>query len=362
MRILITADPELPVPPRLYGGIERIIDVLVRGLQAQGHTVALLAHRDSTCPADRRVAWPGLRSQSLSDTALNTGQLWRTVMTFRPDIVHSFSRLQYLLPLLPHPVPKVMSYQRQPTTRTVFWAARLAQQTLTFTGCSEHICRQGRSAGGQWTAIHNCVNLSQYTFQPTVAADAPLVFLSRLDPIKGAHRAIAAAQQAARRLIIAGNRVETPAGEAYWQKEIEPHLATDQVTYIGPVNDQQKNDLLGQAAAMIVPIEWDEPFGIVFAEALACGTPVIASPRGALPEIVRPGTDGYLVNSVAEAVEAIHQLPQLQRLNCRRRAESCFSARAIVLQYEQLYQQRCEQTRPGAEAAVSTSQISTSQT
>jgi len=181
--------------------------------------------------------------------------------------------------------------------------------------------------------------METYTFKPQVAEDAPLVFLSRLEPIKGVHGAIAAAQQSGRRLLIAGNRIDTPAGQDYWESQIAPHL-NHQIEYIGPVNDQQKNDLLGQAAAMIVPIEWDEPFGIVFAEALACGTPIISTPRGSLPEIVRPGMDGFLVNSVDEAVAAIHQLSSLDRHNCRQRAETHFSATAIVEQYEALYERR----------------------
>ena len=114
-------------------------------------------------------------------------------------------------------------------------------------------------------------------------------------------------------------------------------MGQDGIEYIGPVNDTQKNDLLGSAAAMIVPIEWEEPFGIVFAEALACGTPVISCPLGALPEIVRPGIDGYLVNNVEEACTAIQNLPQIDRRNCRQRAEDCFSASVIVEKYEQLY-------------------------
>ena len=229
---------------------------------------------------------------------------------------------------------------------TVGLAAKLAGNSLTFTGCSEHICRQGRPAGGQWHPIHNCVQLEKFTFQPQVADDAPLVFLSRLDPIKGAHNAIAAAQQARRRLLIAGNRIDTPAGNAYWESQIAPHLGKDSIEYVGPVDDRQKNELLGQAAAMVVPIEWDEPFGIVFAEALACGTPVISTPRGSLPEIVRPGVDGFLVRSVDEAVAAIAHLPTLQRQDCRQRVLDQFSAGAIVGQYETLYREQCRSKVP----------------
>ena len=115
-------------------------------------------------------------------------------------------------------------------------------------------------------------------------------------------------------------------------------MGKDGIEYVGSVNDTQKNELLGQAAAMIVPIEWNEPFGIVFAEALACGTPVISCPRGALPEIIHHGTHGYLINSLSEASSAIDKLSQINRYACRQRVEECFSSQAIVDKYEQLYQ------------------------
>lgn len=339
MRLLLTADPELPVPPTLYGGIERIIDLVIKGLRAKGHTVGLVAHGASTCPVDAFFPWAGLSSRSHLDTLKNTQTLYAAVQQFQPDVLHSFSRLHYLLPLLPTSLPKIMSYQRQPTERTVRWATKLAGRSLTFTGCSEHICRQGERAGGRWVPIHNCVDLTTYTFQPQVAPDAPLVFLSRVERIKGAHTAIAIAQRTQRRLIIAGNQVQSPAGMRYWEEEIAPHLGQNSIEYIGPVDDVKKNALLGQAAAMVVPIEWDEPFGIVFAEALACGTPVISCPRGALPEIIQPGVDGFLITSIDAACTAVTALPQISRHHCRERAEHHFSAAVIVHQYESLYQQ-----------------------
>lgn len=338
MRILLTADPELPVPPKLYGGIERIIDVLVTGLQARGHRIGLVAHPDSTSPADRHFPWVGQRSQSLADTLFNITTLRSAVQQFQPELVHSFSRIAYLTPLLRSPLPKIMSYQRNPSRRTTQWAARLAGESLIFTGCSDYICQLGKPSGGNWYLIHNCVELEKYTFQPTVAPDAPLVFLSRIERIKGVHTAIAVARKMEQRLIIAGNRVESPEGETYWQNAIAPQLDHDQITYIGPVDDVQKNELLGKAAAMIVPIEWDEPFGIVFAESLACGTPVISCPRGALPEIVQPGIDGYLINNIDEACDAVRNLPTIERQKCRQRVEQCFSSDVITDRYEQLYQ------------------------
>lgn len=346
MRILLTADPELPVPPRFYGGIERIVDLLITQLIQRGHTVGLVAHRDSKTLADRQFAWKGVRSQHKFDALQNTLTLQSAVQSFQPDLIHSFSRILYLLPLLRSPIPKVMSYQRYPSARTTGWAVKLARESLTFTGCSDYICRTGRVSGGIWHPIHNCVEIEKYTFQSTVPEDAPLVFLSRIERIKGAHTAIAAARQTGRRLLIAGNYATTGEAGQYWHEEIEPHIGKDGIEYVGTVNDQQKNELLGQAAAMIVPIEWEEPFGIVFAEALACGTPVISCPRGALPEIVRSGVDGFLIHSLDEACSAIEQISTLDRAHCRQRAEHCFSAGVIVDRYEQLYHQLVDQNIP----------------
>ena len=340
MKILLTADPELPVPPKLYGGIERIIDLLVSGLVSRGHRVALVAHSESVSHADVFFSWYGMRSQNRLDTLRNIWSLGMAAQKFQPDVIHSFSRIAYLLPFLSTSLPKVMSYQREPSSRTTRWAAKLAGDTLTFTGCSDYICRRGKPSGGTWQPIYNCVMLDKFTFQPQVSADAPLVFLSRLERIKGVHTAIAVARKTGRRLIIAGNRVSTPQGEVYWQQEIAPHLDKDRIEYIGPVDDIQKNELLGKAAAMIVPIEWNEPFGIVFVEALACGTPVISRPLGALPEIVRCGTDGFLINTIDAACEAVRNLSKISRHTCRQRAEQHFSAKVIVDRYEVLYQSR----------------------
>jgi glycosyltransferase involved in cell wall biosynthesis len=337
MKILLTADPELPVPPKLYGGIERIVDLLVSGLENRGHTVGLVAHPESTSKASQFFPWWGQESQNKLDVLKNTAVLWSAVQKFQPDIVHSFSRILYLLPLLNSSLPKVMSYQRDPSYRTTSWGSKLAKGSLTFTGCSDYICGLGQKAGGVWHTIHNCVELEKYTFQPTVKADAPLVFLSRVEQIKGAHLAIAAARQANKQLIIAGNQVNTEEGKHYWEQEIAPYLGKDGIEYVGPVNDAQKNELLGQAAAMIVPIQWDEPFGIVFAEALACGTPIISCHRGALPEIVRQGIDGYLVNDLEAACQAIANISQINRYNCRQRVEHCFSADVTISKYENLY-------------------------
>lgn len=339
MRILLTADPEIPVPPTGYGGIERIVDALVREYSARGHTVGLVAHADSQTPAAVRFGWPGRRSTSRADTVRNTLALRGAVRQFQPDVLHSFSRLAYLLPLLPGRLPKVMSYQRHTGGRQVRLAARLGGRSLRFTGCSEFICSQGRPAGGTWTAIHNFIEPEKFAFVPRVPADAPLVFLSRIESIKGADLAIAIARAAGRRLVLAGNHAASgPEGE-FWKAKIAPQLGRDGIEWVGEVNDAQKNELLGRAAALLVPIQWDEPFGIVFAEALACGTPVLTCARGATPEIVTAGRTGFFVGTVAEGVEAVRRLDELDRAACRRAAEERFSVRPCASQYLGVYEE-----------------------
>jgi glycosyltransferase involved in cell wall biosynthesis len=350
MRILLTADPELPVPPATYGGIERIVADLVRGLRRRGHTVGLAAHSDSTVEVDRFYPWHGAVSRGAWPTLRNGRTLRFAAIDLRPDVLHSFSRLMYLLALLPSRLPKVMSYQRQPSLRTTKWARRLSRGRLTFTGCSEHICRAGRKAGGRWEAIPNFVDPDRFTFRAEVAADAPLVFLSRIEPIKGAHLAIEAARRAGRRLVVAGNHAEDGENGRYWYEQIVPHLGPG-VEYVGPVDDCQKNELLGKAAAMLVPVQWEEPFGIVFAEALACGTPVISCPRGALPEIVRDGREGFLAETVEGLAAAITRLGTLDRAVCRERVEEAFSAGEVVRRYEELYESVC--ARSGRATSVS---------
>lgn len=340
MRILMTADPEIEVPPRLYGGIERIIDGLIRRYRTRGHAVCLIAKPGSACPVDVFRGWPGARSQSVADTLSNMWTLRKAIGSFRPDIVHSFSRVAYLTPFLRRCLPMIMSYQRDPTLRTVGLAVKIsAPGVLTFTGCSDYIAACGRRAGGNWHGIPNFAEMDALKFSPSVASNAPLVFLSRVESIKGAHWAIEIARRTKRRLIIAGNHSDTGSEGDYWKQQIEPWIGREGIEYAGPVDDAQKNALLGAASAMVVPIQWNEPFGIVFAESLACGTPVISCPRGSLPEIVRQGVDGFLINSIDEGCEAVAKLHTIDRATCRQRAEQEYAPDIIVERYLQLYEQ-----------------------
>ena len=335
MKILLTADPEIPVPPKLYGGIERIIDVLVKGYTKLGHDVTLLAHSDSIVPC-KHISWNAKQSTGLINTVVNTKQLFSQVMKRDYDVVHSFSRLAYLMPLLPLRVPKIMSYQREPTISQIKKANQLARKnTLLFTGCSNYISYQIEPFAPSIT-VYNCVPIETYQFCANVSDDAPLVFLGRIEPVKGTHLAIEVAEKTNRRLIIAGN-IPTE-WQGYFNQQIKPRL-NNRIEYVGPVNDEQKNKILGSAAAFLMPIQWNEPFGIVMAEAMACGTPVLGFPYGAVPEVVENGVNGFICKDMEEMIAAIYQLSSIPREAVREVAERRFSDTVIVNNYLELYTQ-----------------------
>jgi len=334
LRVVVTADPDLPVPPRHYGGIERVISLLVDGLVSRGHHVTLVAHRESRVNA-RLVSYADAVDGVLA-TLLNAATVTRTVFGERPDVVHSFGRLATLAPVLPWRVPKVMSYQRAVTPRSVGWGRRLSRGTLTFVGCSRRLIRDVPGVEA-WRVIYNAVDLRRLTFAAAVRAEAPLVFLGRIESIKGVHVAIDVAKRAGRQLILAGN---VPSGhQAYFDDAIRPHIDGTTVTYVGPVDDAAKSELLSNAAALLMPVLWEEPFGIVMAEALACGTPVIGFARGAVPEVVDDGVTGIVCGDEREMAQAVGRIASLSREACRRAAETRFSQRALVDAYVSLYEQ-----------------------
>jgi glycosyltransferase involved in cell wall biosynthesis len=337
VRILLTADPMIAVPPIGYGGIERIIDSLVVEFGRRGHDVGLVAHPASRSPAKTLYPWPDLRIGSPLGTLRNSMALRRAVGEFKPEVLHSFSRLLYLLPLLHARLPKIMSYQRHTGGRSLSVAARMGGKSISFTGCSEYICGLGRPMGGEWHAIPNFIDPAKFTFVPSVPGDAPLVFLSRIESTKGPDLAIAIARASGCRLILAGNRAESGPQRDYWDKHIAPQIGHGGVEWVGEVDDVRKNELLGRAAALLVPIQWDEPFGIVFAEALACGTPVLTCRRGALPEIIDPGRTGLFIQTLEEGVAATGRIGQLDRHACRKVAEEKFSIGVCAKMYLDAY-------------------------
>ena len=333
MNILLTVDPEIPVPPTNYGGIERIVDMLIEQYVKKGHFVTLCANRESKVNC-QLVGWKGAKSQNRKDILKNTLQLTQLVYANNFDVVHSFSRLAYMLALLPTALPKIMSYQREPTLRQVKKANFLAKKgSLIFTGCSNYISHQIKTVAEAYT-VYNGAPLHLYDATTSVAEDAPLVFLGRIEPIKGTHIAIEVAQKANRKLIIAGN---IPAEhQPYFEEKIKPFLS-ESIQYVGTVNDAQKNELLGKALALLMPICWNEPFGIVMAEAMACGTPVLGFGRGSVPEVVTDGLTGFISSNEAEMISQVALCKDLDRRKVRAVAEERFSDEKISEDYLKVY-------------------------
>jgi glycosyltransferase involved in cell wall biosynthesis len=338
MRLLLTADPELPVPPGLYGGVQRLVAQWVEELRRRGHQVALAARTGSTIPCDQFFPWPGLRSQHPLDTGRNALALLHAAREFRADLVHSSSRLLYTWPLLLTRIPVVMTYHRAPGIRQIAVARRLSPH-LIFTGVSQYITHLGQRGGGVWHTVFNCVDLERLTFQAEVSPNAPLVFLSRIEADKGADIAIQIAQRSGHPLLLAGNHSADANASRYWREQIEPKIDGRLIRYVGPVDDVQKNTLLGSARALLVPTQCDEAFGLVFAESLACGTPVIGTRRGAVPELIKPGVTGYVIESLIEGVQAVSAVSRLDRAACRREADERFSLPATINGYEHIYRQ-----------------------
>ena len=244
--------------------------------------------------------------------------------------------------VLPLSVPKIMSYQREPTLSQVKKANRLAKNgSLIFTGCSNYISHQIATVAEACT-VYNGAPIHFYEAGDSINEDAPLVFLGRIESIKGTAIAIEVAKRANKKLVIAGN-IPTE-HQAYFDKEIKPFL-DDTISYIGTVNDEQKNKLLGSALALLMPIQWNEPFGIVMAEAMACGTPVLGFARGSVPEVVDHGVTGFLSNNKNEMIQQVALCQTLNRRTIRKIAAERFSDNTISEDYLKLYQKMIDRKK-----------------
>jgi glycosyltransferase involved in cell wall biosynthesis len=339
MRILLIMDPLIPVPPRHYGGIERVVADLANELVHRGHTVTLWAA-------------PGSETDGLVESFGHEGEWTRwsntrnmIVLTsrllLRPhayDLIHNFGRLAYLTTILGRDLPKVQTYMRRVNPENMRRASSLGARRLHYTAVSAAIRDTGTPGGGTWSVIYNCASPERYTCRTDVdPRTAPLVFLGRLERCKGAHTAIGVARRLKRRLILAGNISTLPEEREYFHSEVEPAIDGHLVSYVGPVADREKDSLLGQAAALLLPIEWEEPFPVVLPEALLCGTPVVAFRRGGVPEGIEEGRTGFVCDTIDDMTRAVCRLGEIDRATCRAVGQRRFSRQAIADEYEQLY-------------------------
>lgn len=341
MRILLIMDPLIPVPPRHYGGIERVVADLANELVHRGHSVTLWAAPGSqtdgaTEPFGNEGEWTIW--SNARNTMVVTARFLRRSHSY--DVVHNFGRLAYLTTILSRDLPKVQTYMRRVNPQNMRRATTLGARRLHYTAVSAAIRDTAKPGGGNWSVIYNCASPEKFTCRIDVdARTAPLVFLGRLERCKGAHTAIEVAHRLRRQLILAGNISTLPEEREYFRNEIEPAIDGDVVSYVGTVDDREKNALLGRAAALLLPIEWEEPFPVVLPEALLCGTPVLAFRRGGVPEGIDDGVSGFVCDTVEQMMTAVCRLGELDRAECRAVAERRFSRQAIVDDYEQLYLQ-----------------------
>jgi len=311
--------------------------MLIQELIKNKHEVTLYAHALSR-PGCRLIGYTESEKYNLSDL-IKINLLTAKIAFQRYDLVHTFGRMSNIALLMMSNLPKIVSYQLPPTVSQVKKAVRIARtHSLHFTACSNYIARK-ISAHANVTTIYNGVNMDDYQFNDLTAADAPLIFLGRIQKEKGTTIAIDIAKATGRKLIIAGNVPNEAIHQDYFNNEVKPHIDGKQISYIGPVNNIQKNELLRNGLAFLMPVTWDEPFGIVMAEALACGTPVIGFNRGAVPEVVVDGVNGYICANADEMITAVNNISIISRHTCRRIAEEKFSAGILAGQYQQLYQQ-----------------------
>jgi glycosyltransferase involved in cell wall biosynthesis len=332
MRVGLIAPPWIPVPPPAYGGTEAVVDNLARGLQAAGHEVRLFTIGESTCPVPRDHLFArGVEpfGQTVPEAAHVLAAYERMTDV---DVVHDHTVLGPLLARRRSGCPPVVATNHGPfneVTRPVL--ARVAERAAVIAISYDH----ARRAAGVPLAgvIHHGIDLDVY--RPGTEVADHVVFVGRMSPDKGVDGAVRIAHRAGRPLKIV-TKMRDPEERAYFERVVRPLLSEDD-EYLDELALAERIAVVRSAACLVNPIQWAEPFGLVMAESLAVGTPVVAYPRGSAPEIVTHGQTGYLVSSEEEAASAIDALDRIDRMLCRRDAEARFSLARMTRDHVALY-------------------------
>jgi glycosyltransferase involved in cell wall biosynthesis len=334
MKVGLIAPPWLLIPPEQYGGTESVIDRVARGLLAQGHEVLLAAPEGSTCPVP---LVPGLGAADPERMGQTDVEIRYVLAAYEAmgdvDIVHDHTVAGPLCVEPPAGVPVVTTVHGPFDENLGPIYAEMSRRGVHVVAISEN---QASTAPGIKVAavIHHGIDVEDV---PTGSGDGGYTcFLGRMVADKGVREAVLAARAAGLPLKIAA-KMREPAEEQYFENEVKPLLGDD-VVYIGEVDHEAKYELLGNAVAMLNPLQWPEPFGLVMIEALACGTPIVAHPNGSVPEIVTDGVTGFLRDDVDALADALRHVPGLSRAACRESAENSFSTTRMVEDHLQLYQ------------------------
>jgi glycosyltransferase involved in cell wall biosynthesis len=338
MRIAQLAPTYERVPPAAYGGTELVVHLLTEELVRRGHDVTLFASGDSVTTARLRSVTPhavrygqlsgGLRHAEYVQLA-NAQSCFLAADRGEFDLIHNHAGVEGLVLAATSRTPVLTTnhnpYVRQ--TKPIWDAYPWAHNELSSASAATFPARGARPP------VHHGIDVSSYPLGESRAGH--LAFLGRFTPEKGAARAIDAARRSGRRLVLAG-KVDT-ADADHFTSDIEPLLDGDQIRYVGEADAETKRRLLTGADALLFPIQWDEPFGLVMIEALACGTPVIGLRCASVPEVVDDGVTGFVVDDVDEMVDAIGRIGDIDRRECRRQAEQRFDAGRMVDDYLRTY-------------------------
>ena len=324
------------VPPKLYGGTERVVSYLTEELVRQGHDVTLFASGDSTTAAELVAVTP--RALRLDDQCVD--QLAHHILLLERvrSMARRFDVIHYHIDYLHFPLSRRMSVPYVTTLHGRLDLPDLPPLYREFHDAPVISISDAQriplpDAGWIATVPHGLpVDLYR-------AHDSPenyLAFIGRTSPEKGVDRAIEIARQAGLTLRIAAKVDDVD--RAYFEERIEPLLEGKGVEFVGEIGEREKNDFLGRARALVFPIDWPEPFGLVMIEAMACGTPVIAFPAGSVPEVLEDGVTGFIVNDVEEAVAAIDRTRRFDRGRCRAEFERRFTAERMARDYVAVYE------------------------
>lgn len=331
----IIAPPWVPVPPPGYGGTEAVVDQLAVGFQRAGHKVVLYTTGDSTCPVPRDFVF----------TEVDPNRMGAPVTEVR-HVMHAYEALQNLDIVHDHTLLGPVYAERFPELPVVTTNHGPFDEDLTdIYGRIAHrvpiiaISQAQADVASRHLpiakTIHHGVDPECFPFGLGDAGYS--LFLGRLSPDKGAHRAVAVAQSAGVPLLMAG-KMRAESEREYFETRVRPHL--DETTwYLGEVSHERKLELLAGASCLLFPIRWPEPFGMVMIEAMACGTPVLAFPEGAAPEVVDHGRTGFLCGDEAEMGEYILRIGDLDRTECRKDVETRFSTDRMVREHLELFDQ-----------------------
>ena len=345
MRIAQVAPLTEAVPPKLYGGTERVISWLTEALVELGHDVTLFASGDSVTSARLVAGWP--RALRLDGAVRDANALHMAMLENVAQQADDFDLLHFHLDYYPL---SLFSRLSTPFVTTLHGRLDLPEHRPVFEAFPKaplvSISQSQRqllpSAPWVGTVLHG---LPAQSLRPLRATPSYLAFLGRISPEKGLPDAIRVSRLAGVPLKIAA-KVD-PVDVDYFNDKIRPLLNQPDIEFIGEINDAQKPEFLSGAVALLTLIDWPEPFGLVMIEAMACGTPVIAYPRGAVPEIIESGLTGFIVNDADEAATAIGKVGTLSRARVRQRFEERFTSHRMAQDYLKLYGKL---TKPNASA------------